>query len=113
MKKLLGIGIGATLLFATVTVLTLNWLIHEDPLKFFLSPAILDGKANGIYSVDVEMTNRKIYLDVHLEHPQSCNTVIKSLGIGPFNLRNRIYVPSCAEVSENLIKVVYIETAPS
>ncbi len=109
MKNLLGSVATTALLAFVLSVVFMNWVINDDITKSFLNPKTLQGEAEGIQRVDIEVADRKIYLEVHLTKPQSCQAVIKNLGIGAFVLKGKVYQPSCTEVNKELIKVVYSE----
>lgn len=101
-----GVGVIIALLSIATTVLV-------SCLIFGSNNTTLQGKVKGVERVDMEMVNRQILLDVYLEYPQSCHTVISALGIGTIVLHEKVYVPTCAEVGDRLIKVTYAETLPS
>jgi hypothetical protein len=111
MKKFLGPVAITALLSFVLSIAVMNWAVNDDFTKPFTNSKTLQVEAEGIRRVDIEVTNRRIYLEVHLTKPQSCKAIIKSLGIGTFILKGRIYEPTCVEVSKDLIKVVYSEAS--
>lgn len=108
MKKHLGCGIVATLLLLAFLALVLSWMINDDPID----PA-LQNNVNGVHKIDIRVYNRRIYVDVYLDNPKTCNDVVKILGIRPLVLRSKLFVPSCTEVNPRLIKIIYGETIES
>ena len=113
MTKLLGTGIITALFTSVVTVFAMNWLVNDDPLKFFLGSDRLEGKQEGISRVNIGFTAHTINVDVHLEKSQTCSDVVKSLGIGSFKVKDKKFTPTCSEVNEHFIRIVYTESIDS
>jgi hypothetical protein len=109
MKKVLVSNLFTIPLSILVTIITINWAMTGDPLKLFLTPQSLSSNVAGIERVDVEFSNRKIFLSVHLDKPLTCNQVIKALGINQFVIKSRKYVPNCSIVNNELVKITYNE----
>lgn len=110
MMRFLGIGLITGFLFVCATVVVLNWVVNEDPAKFFSSTSILDVKEDGIERVEMEMSEQTLSLNVFLNKPLTCSHVIDTLGIVPLIVNNKTYSPSCYQKTNNLLKITYIET---
>lgn len=83
--------------------------MNDDISKSFLEPVFLNVKNEAISSIDVEFSDRKIYLNVYLNQPMTCKEVITLLGIESFSLKDKIYAPSCSRIDKNLVKITYGE----
>jgi hypothetical protein len=109
MKYFLRTSFFAVLLSLVLTVLTLNWIINDDITKCFLDPVFFSVESEAISNVDVEFSNRKIFLNVHLNQPMTCKEVITLLGIESFSIKEKVYAPSCSRIDKNLVKITYGE----
>jgi hypothetical protein len=97
------------LLLVSLTIVT-NWYFTGDPGKFFFLAHKLEIANDDILEVDVEFSNRKVYLNVHLKNPSSCKKVVKDLGISNILIGERTYIPTCTVVGKNYIRIVYTES---
>lgn len=99
------------LISAIFSVLTMNWLVNEDPLVSFLRPStIYEYKNPSIENVDIEFRNNTIHLHVVLKHPLTCEEVYEKLGIQPIPIKHKKYVPSCEIIDIRRMDIVYHET---
>lgn len=86
-------------LFIFITGLIVFWCL-PGPLK-------LQGSVDGIQNVEMEVIDKKIYVNVYLSRPQTCHDVVKNLGVSQFSIRGRIYIPECSQINSELIKIIY------
>jgi len=98
------------LLSLASVIIIANWYFTGDPGKFFFLAHKLEITNENILDVDVEFSNRKVYLNVHLKNPSSCKKVVKDLGINSILIGDRTYVPTCTVVDKNYIRIVYSES---
>jgi len=109
MTKFLGNGVVTVVLSLMLTVVTLNWLINDDPEKTLLKPTLLKNSGESIESLDLSYDNRDIILNVTLNKSISCTRAIEILRIENFEVRGRVYSPTCSIVNRRLIQIKYVE----
>jgi len=111
MKKLATRPLLYTALFAAIfSVLTMNWLVNEDPLVSFLRPQTIREFQNpSIENVDVEFRDRSIHLHVTLKNPLTCREVFEKLGIQPIPIKHKKFVPSCEIIDIRRVDIIYHE----
>jgi hypothetical protein len=95
-------------LSAVFTVASVGWLDSVEE-SLLVSAAGADAYP-GIEKVDVEFGKRTILLNVYLSKPLNCTQVITALGIESLPVKDRIYVPTCSEVNNRYIRIIYTES---
>ena len=79
------------------------WL--DSPLDNILYEDI----EKDIKKISVEFDKDKIYLNIYVSKPMSCNEVTTKLQIETLPIREKNYSPSCSIVNKRLIRIVYSE----
>lgn len=109
MTKFLGNSLATVILSFALTAITMNWLINDDPEKHLLKPTLLNDSGESIESIDISYEGRSILLNVNLRRPISCTKAVELLRIESFEIRERLYSPTCLSISNSLIQIVYAE----
>ena len=64
---------------------------------------------SGIKDLDVEYVDGKIYLNIELSTPKTCNELVDSLKIQSIVIKSRTYQPACMKISDTLMRVTYTQ----
>jgi len=104
-KNLLIIVLSVALM-AIIAGLIIDYRSQND----VLDPMLLGADIPSIKSIDVELNNRKLYLNIHLTKYISCKEIVESLDIQPLIVKNKIYAPSCSNINKSFIRITYTET---
>lgn len=91
-------------LFLVSCAIFLLSAIRDSP-QSLPDPSILAG--TGVSSLDVEYTDGKIYLNVQMIAPGTCDELVSSLKIQPITIKSRTYLPTCSKISDTLMRVTY------
>jgi len=62
-----------------------------------------------IDSASLKFGKNKIFLDIRVNKPISCDDATKAFGIESFTVKERSYSPSCELINESLIRITYTE----
>lgn len=106
-QNLLYLGI-ATILSIAGGIAVLNWLTNDNELESFLFYTLKE-KDVGIESLNVELRDQNVILNIFLSKPLSCNEVFETLGVEDLPLRGKIYSPVCTSVRPEKIIITYKE----
>jgi len=104
--------LGKTLAVATLSLVSAIVIIYAiertDPARSLIESTALG--RSGIKDLDVEYVDGKIYLNIELNTPKTCNELVDSLKIQTIVIKRRTYQPTCMKISDTLMRVTYTQS---
>ena len=107
-KELMGYLLVVIISIVSVLMIV-NWYQTGSPSKFFLLAHKLENTSSNIATIDVEFSEKKVFLNVHLKKQVSCKKIVAELGTNNIIIGMKSYEPTCAIVAKDLIQITYSE----
>ena len=92
-----------------VTTFTVFWLLNDVLVKsiIFYDDPEQSQLIEGITKVDTEFYDSRIYLNVHIDRPLTCNKVVNLLGVKPVTVKTKVYFPVCYNIDNKFVQIIY------
>lgn len=101
------------LALSLVLILVFAALLSYPASRYSYGPgSIITEKVseNGIGKVEIEIKGQRIFMNIHLDEPMSCNQVLRILEISNLDIDGKTYSPVCNVIHYYLLRVNYEET---
>lgn len=91
-------------------ILALIYVILEvDEQRLPINILHVKNADSAIESIDTELDNNAVYLNVHITQYISCKDAIEELGIQTIVVEDKAYIPKCKYVNEKLLRITYTD----
>jgi hypothetical protein len=67
---------------------------------------------SNLMSFETTYSDNKIFIDMVLKKPESCETAIKEFSIEPIYIKKHLFVPTCENLSDTELLVTFSEVTP-
>lgn len=102
-------GKAATVVALSTLFIALSlFFVNQNPNQGLIESTALS--RSGIRDLDVEYVDGKIYLNVELISPKTCDELIDSLRIRALVIKTRTYQPTCLKISDTLMRITYTQS---
>ena len=109
MKKILSNIFFTTILSLLLTMFTLFWILNDEIVKSLFYYGDLEDVQllEGITKIETEFYDSRIYLNVHIDKPLTCNKIVDLLGVKPVTVKTKVYFPMCYNVNRKFVQIIY------
>lgn len=108
--------LGKTLVVTTLSLISAIIIVSSFEDESIYTQSLInstDLSKSGIKDLNIEYSNGKIFLNVELTAPTPCSQVIDLLNIRPIEVKRRTYYPTCSQITDTLVKIIYIQILTS
>ncbi len=104
--------LGKLALSLVLTVIFISLILYPSSRYSFGPGNVITEKVseNGIGKVEIEIKGQRIFMNIHLEEPMTCDQALRILEISNLDIDGKTYSPVCNAINYQLLRVNYEET---